>query len=57
MNNNTSSTVSKVWSFCNPLRDVVVGKGDYPEQLTHLLFIKMQDHQSLMHYIFLSSCM
>jgi len=29
MNNNTSSIVSKVWSFCNPLRDVGVGYGDY----------------------------
>jgi len=29
MSNNTSSIVSKVWSFCNPLRDVGVGYGDY----------------------------
>ena len=34
MSNNTSSIVSKVWSFCNPLRDVGVGYGDYLEQLT-----------------------
>jgi type I restriction enzyme M protein len=33
MNNNTSSKVSKVWSFCNSLRDVGVGYGDYLEQL------------------------
>ena len=33
MINNTSSIVSKVWSFCNPLRDVGVGYGDYLEQL------------------------
>jgi hypothetical protein len=33
MSNNTSSIVSKVWSFCNPLRDVGVGYGDYLEQL------------------------
>ena len=38
MSNNTSSIVSKVWSFCNPLRDVGVGYGDYLEQLTYLLF-------------------
>ncbi len=45
MNNNvsTSSIVSKVWSFCNPLRDVGVGYGDYLEQLTYLLFLKMAD--------------
>lgn len=41
MNKNTSSIVSKVWSFCNPLRDVGVGYGDYLEQLTYLLFLKM----------------
>jgi type I restriction enzyme M protein len=40
---NTSSIVSKVWSFCNPLRDVGVGYGDYLEQLTYLLFLKMAD--------------
>jgi type I restriction-modification system DNA methylase subunit len=43
MNNNTSSIVSKVWSFCNPLRDVGVGYGDYLEQLTYLLFLKIAD--------------
>ncbi|HLF32902.1 MAG TPA: class I SAM-dependent DNA methyltransferase [Cyclobacteriaceae bacterium] len=43
MSNNTSSIVSKVWSFCNPLRDVGVGYGDYLEQLTYLLFLKMAD--------------
>jgi len=43
MNNSTSSIVSKVWSFCNPLRDVGVSYGDYLEQLTYLLFLKMTD--------------
>lgn len=46
MSNNTSSIVSKVWSFCNPLRDVGVGYGDYLEQLTYLLFLKMVDEYS-----------
>ena len=45
-NNNTTSIVSKVWSFCNPLRDVGVGYGDYLEQLTYLLFLKMADEYS-----------
>ena len=40
-NENTSAIVSKVWSFCNPLRDIGVGYGDYLEQLTYLLFLKM----------------
>jgi len=38
--NNTSAIISKVWSFCNPLRDIGVGYGDYLEQLTYLLFLK-----------------
>jgi len=46
MSKNTSSIVSKVWSFCNPLRDVGVGYGDYLEQLTYLLFLKMADEYS-----------
>ncbi len=46
MSANTSSIVSKVWSFCNPLRDVGVGYGDYLEQLTYLLFLKMADEYS-----------
>ncbi|WP_425801234.1 N-6 DNA methylase [Desulfitobacterium sp. Sab5] len=41
--NNTTSVVSKIWSFCNTLRDDGVGYGDYLEQLTYLLFLKMAD--------------
>lgn len=43
---NTSGIVSKVWSFCNTLRDDGVGYGDYLEQLTYLLFLKMADEYS-----------
>jgi type I restriction enzyme M protein len=39
----TNEIVSKVWSFCNTLRDDGVGYGDYLEQLTYLLFLKMAD--------------
>jgi len=42
----TSSIVSKVWSFCHTLRDDGVGYGDYLEQLTYLLFLKMADEFS-----------
>jgi type I restriction enzyme M protein len=35
--------VSKVWSFCNTLRDDGVSYGDYLEQLTYLIFLKMAD--------------
>jgi type I restriction enzyme M protein len=41
--NNTSSIISKVWSFATVLRDDGVGYGDYLEQLTYLLFLKMAD--------------
>ena len=41
--NNTASIVSKVWSFCHTLRDDGVSYGDYLEQLTYLLFLKMAD--------------
>ena len=39
----TASIVSKVWSFCTTLRDDGVGYGDYLEQLTYLIFLKMAD--------------
>jgi type I restriction enzyme M protein len=45
-NNNTSSIISKVWSFCTILKDDGVGYGDYLEQLTYLLFLKMADEFS-----------
>ena len=44
--NTTSGIISKVWSFCNTLRDDGVGYGDYLEQLTYLLFLKMADEFS-----------
>lgn len=37
------SIISKVWSFANVLRDDGVSYGDYLEQLTYLLFLKMID--------------
>ena len=43
---NTSSIISKVWSFATVLRDDGVGYGDYLEQLTYLLFLKMADEFS-----------
>lgn len=39
----TNALVQKVWNFCNTLRDDGVGYGDYLEQLTYLLFLKMAD--------------
>ena len=46
MEANTNSIISKVWSFCNTLRDDGVSYGDYLEQLTYLLFLKMADEYS-----------
>jgi len=38
---NASTLVQKLWNFCNTLRDDGVGYGDYLEQLTYLLFLKL----------------
>lgn len=42
----SASIISKVWSFCTTLRDDGVGYGDYLEQLTFLIFLKMSDEYS-----------
>jgi type I restriction enzyme M protein len=38
---NSDSIVSRVWSFCTILKDDGVSYGDYLEQLTYLIFLKM----------------
>lgn len=38
--------VQKLWNFCNVLRDDGMSYGDYVEQLTYLLFLKMDDERS-----------
>lgn len=35
--------VQKLWNYCNVLRDAGMNYGDYVEQLTYLLFLKMAD--------------
>jgi type I restriction enzyme M protein len=42
----SSTIVQKIWNFCNTLRDDGVSYGDYLEQLTYLLFLKMADEYS-----------
>ena len=37
----TSALVNKVWSYCHVLRDAGLSYGDYLEQLTYLIFLKM----------------
>src|SRR5213075_2070256 len=43
---NGSQLVQKLWNYCNILRDDGLSYGDYVEQLTFLLFLKMADEQS-----------
>ena len=38
--------VQKLWNYCNILRDDGLSYGDYVEQLTFLLFLKMADEQA-----------
>jgi len=37
--------VDKLWNYCNILRDDGLSYGDYVEQLTYLLFLKMAEEQ------------
>jgi len=46
MSNPAPQLVQKLWNYCNILRDDVLSYGDYVEQLTFLLFLKMADEQS-----------
>jgi HsdM N-terminal domain len=41
-----SALVQKLWNYCNILRDDGLSYGDYVEQLTFLLFLKMADEQA-----------
>ncbi|MCK9368052.1 MAG: type I restriction-modification system subunit M [Metallibacterium scheffleri] len=43
---NASTLVQKLWNYCNVLRDDGMGYGDYVEQLTFLLFLKMADERT-----------
>ncbi len=38
---NSSTIVDRIWNYCHVLRDDGVSYGDYLEQLTYLLFLKM----------------
>jgi type I restriction enzyme M protein len=46
MSTNTQYIVQKLWNYCNILRDDGLSYGDYVEQLTFLLFLKMADEQN-----------
>ena len=42
----TNQLIDKIWKFCDTLRDDGVTYGDYLEQITYLLFLKMADEYS-----------
>jgi type I restriction enzyme M protein len=46
MTDHSTQLVQKLWNYCNILRDDGLSYGDYVEQLTFLLFLKMADEQS-----------
>ncbi len=46
MANESSTIVQRLWNYCNVLRDDGVSYGDYVEQLTYLMFLKMADEQT-----------
>src|ERR1700676_346739 len=42
-----SDVVQKLWGFCHTLRHDGIGYGEYIEQLTYLLFLKMADERGI----------
>ncbi len=46
MSNQSAQIVQKLWSYCHVLRDDGLSYGDYVEQLTFLLFLKMAHEQT-----------
>jgi len=47
----TQDIVQKLWNYCNVLRDDGMSYGDYVEQLTYLLFLKMADERTKAPYL------
>ncbi len=43
----TADIVAKLWGFCHTLRHDGVNYGDYIEQITYLLFLKMADERAI----------
>src|SRR5215213_5478485 len=42
-----TDVVGKLWGFCHVLRNDGIDYGDYIEQLTYLLFLKMADERAV----------
>ena len=45
-NDNSASIVSKVWNYAHVLKNAGVGYGDYVEQITYLLFLKLAEEMT-----------
>jgi type I restriction enzyme M protein len=46
MSTDHTALVSKVWNYAHVLRDQGIGYGDYVEQITYLLFLKMDQERT-----------
>ena len=56
-NHTSNAIVQKVWSFCHMLRDDGVSYGDYLEQITYLIFLKMAfEYSQLVGFLFGWGC-
>src|SRR4051794_33548679 len=47
MTDHSQRLVQKLWNYCTVLRDDGLSYGDYVEQLTYLLFLKMAHERTL----------
>ncbi|MFN2280069.1 MAG: N-6 DNA methylase, partial [Candidatus Promineifilaceae bacterium] len=47
MSNQSSAIVQRLWNYCTVLRDDGLSYGDYVEQLTYLLFLKMAEERKM----------
>ena len=45
MSSQSTPIVQRIWNYCHVLRDDGVSYGDYLEQLTYPLFLKMDDER------------
>ncbi|MBT3591407.1 MAG: SAM-dependent DNA methyltransferase, partial [Candidatus Nitrosopelagicus sp.] len=43
---NAPQIVQKIWNYCDVLRDEGISYGNYVQQLTYILFLKMADEQT-----------
>ena len=46
MSTQSSTIVQRAWNYCNVLRDNGISYGDYVEQFTYLIFLKMDDENA-----------